>query len=78
MQYFPLGFGSGGFVAAFQSIEPLALLDEACFNRPHNDWLEAALTLGVLGIPLPLASIFNAILGIASLSDYPPADACRG
>lgn len=98
--YFPLGFGPGGFVPAFQNIEPLALLSGAYLNRLHNDWLETALTFGVPGILLMLAgavyylrrsfvlwmrmdgarsavalgrmaSIVIAILGIASLSDYP-------
>jgi hypothetical protein len=74
LQYFSLGFGP-----AFQSTELLALLDEACLNRRHNDWLETAMALGVFGIPLTLASTVNAILGIASQSDSPlPADACRG
>ncbi len=99
-RYFPLGFGPGGFVPAFQNIEPLALLDAAYLNRLHNDWLETALTFGAPGILLMLAgagyyirrafvlwirmdgarsavalgrmaSIVIAILGIASLSDYP-------
>jgi O-antigen ligase len=99
-QYFPFGFGPGGFVPAFQNTEPLALLDGAYLNRLHNDWLETALTFGVPGILLMLAgvgyylrrsfvlwirmdgqrsavalgrmaSIVIAILGIASLSDYP-------
>jgi O-antigen ligase len=99
-QYFPLGFGPGGFVPAFQNIEPLALLNGAYLNRLHNDWLETALTFGVPGIVLMLAgavyylrrsfvlwmrmdgarsavalgrmaTIVIAILGIASMSDYP-------
>ena len=98
--YFPLGFGPGGFVPAFQKIEPLALLDGAYLNRLHNDWFETALSFGVPGILLMLtvagyylrrsfvlwtrmdgtqsavalgrmASVVIAILGIASLSDYP-------
>lgn len=99
-QYFPLGFGPGGFVPTFQNTEPLALLGGAYLNRLHNDWLETALTFGVPGVLLMLtgaayylrrsfvlwmrmdgarsavalgrmASIVIAILGIASLSDYP-------
>jgi O-antigen ligase len=99
-RYFPLGFGPGGFVPAFQNVEPLALLDAVYLNRLHNDWLETALTFGVPGLLLMLAgagyyirrsfvlwmrmdggrspvalgrmaSIVIAILGIASLSDYP-------
>lgn len=53
-QYFPLGFGPGGFVPAFQNTEPLALLDGAYLNRLHNDWLETALAFGVPGILLML------------------------
>lgn len=99
-QYFPFGFGAGGFVPAFQNTEPLALLDGHYLNRLHNDWLETGLSFGVSGILLMLtgvgyylrrsfvlwfrmdgqrsavalgrmASIIIAILGIASLSDYP-------
>lgn len=98
--YFPLGFGPGSFVPAFQNQEPLTLLDPSYLNRLHNDWLETALTFGVPGILLMLAgtayylrrsfvlwmrmdgarsavalgrmaSIVIAILGIASMSDYP-------
>ena len=54
-QYFPFGFGSGGFVAAFQICEPLYLLGGAYLNRLHNDWLETALTFGVPSIILMLA-----------------------
>ena len=99
-RYFPLGFGPGGFVPAFQNSEPLPLLGGMYLNRLHNDWLETAVTFGVPGILLMLtgsvyylrrsfilwmrmdgqrsavalgrlASIIIAILGIASLSDYP-------
>ena len=54
-QYFPFGFGPGGFVPAFQSIEPPEMLDGAYLNRLHNDWLETELTFGVPGIFLMLA-----------------------
>lgn len=51
-QYFPFGFGPGGFVQAFQLEEPLDLLGSAYLNRLHNDWLETALTFGVSGVAL--------------------------
>lgn len=99
-QYFPLGFGPGGFVPAFQNIEPSTVLGGSYLNRLHNDWLETALTFGVPGILFlaigsiyyvyrsyilwvqmggtrsavasgRMASVVIAILGIASLSDYP-------
>lgn len=49
-QYFPFGFGPGGFVQAFQIYEPLELLNGTYLNRLHNDWLEIILTYGVAGI----------------------------
>ena len=99
-QYFPFGFGPGGFVPASQNVEPIALLNGAYLNRLHNDWLETAMTFGVAGTSIMLtgavyclrrlfvlwvhmdgqrsavalgrmASIIIAILGIASISDYP-------
>ncbi|MCO4090755.1 MAG: O-antigen ligase family protein [Sphingorhabdus sp.] len=49
-QYYPFGFGPGSFSAAFQRDEPLSILDGVYLNRLHNDWLETALTFGILGI----------------------------
>lgn len=49
-QYFPMGFGPGGFAPAFQVNEPLNLLDAAYLNRLHNDLLETSLTYGVPGL----------------------------
>lgn len=54
-QYFPFGFGSGGFASAFQVDEPLELLNGEYLNRLHNDWLEIALTYGVAGVLLMVA-----------------------
>lgn len=54
-QYFPFGFGSGGFASAFQVVEPLELLNGEYLNRLHNDWLEIALTYGALGAILMAA-----------------------
>nr|WP_315458575.1 O-antigen ligase family protein [uncultured Sphingorhabdus sp.] len=57
-QYFPFGFGPGLFVPAFQVDEPVALLSGAYLNRLHNDWLETAITYGVLGMLLMLGGAF--------------------
>lgn len=57
-QYFPFGFGPGGFVPAFQMNEPLDLLSNEYLNRLHNDWLEIALTFGVPGVLLMVTGIF--------------------
>lgn len=99
-KYYPLGFGPGSFVVAFQNEEPIALLSQTYLNTVHNDWLEIALTFGILGLLLMfggvvyyarrsfvlwfrmdgarsaviigrMASVILAILGIASMSDYP-------
>ena len=51
-QFFPVGFGSGSFVPAFQIDEPLELLNNLYLNSLHNDWLETGLTFGVPGIIL--------------------------
>ena len=56
-QYFPVGFGPGSFVVAFQTNEPIALLSGNYLNRLHNDWLETALTFGVPGLMLSLGAI---------------------
>ena len=56
-QFFPFGFGPGGFVSAFQINEPLDFLGSVYLNRLHNDWLETALTFGVPGLILMLAGI---------------------
>lgn len=51
-RYFPLGSGSGSFVETYQIAEPLRLLNANYLNRAHNDWIELAVTFGVLGILL--------------------------
>ena len=56
-QYFPFGFGPGGFVLAYQHSEPAASLGGVYLNRLHNDWAETAVTFGVPGILLMLAGV---------------------
>lgn len=97
---FPWGCGSGSFVDTFKIVEPRHLFDATYLNHAHNDWLETALTFGILGVILQLAvllywlfgsvrilqhgennsksmifgrmaSAVMAILGMASLFDYP-------
>jgi O-antigen ligase len=49
-KYFPWGSGSGSFVEAYQIVEPPSLLDATYLNRAHNDWVETAVTFGLLGV----------------------------
>ncbi len=56
-KYFPWGSGSGSFVEAYQIIEPEVLLNPFYVNRAHNDWVEIAVSFGLVGvIGLALAS----------------------
>ena len=36
----PFGVGAGGFVAAYESIEPATDRQSVLINRAHNDWAE--------------------------------------
>lgn len=56
-QYFPLGFGPGAFVPAYQYNEPAALLGGVYLNRLHNDWSETAATFGIPGILIMAAAV---------------------
>lgn len=53
--YLPLGSGIGSFDAVYRSVEPLEQLDSTFFNQAHNDYLEAWLETGWLGIGLVVA-----------------------
>jgi O-antigen ligase len=48
-QYWPVGFGMGGFEPAMLPAERLEVLDPSIPNRAHNDFLEIGLEAGVLG-----------------------------
>jgi O-antigen ligase len=48
----PLGTGLGSFDRAFRAAEPLDLLGPVFLNHAHNDYLEAWLETGVIGIGL--------------------------
>ena len=64
-QYFPFGSGLGTFDPVYRSVESLELVTSSYLNHAHNDYLELALELGLLGIALPV--IFIAALVIATL-----------
>lgn len=49
-QYWPVGYGSGGFTPAVLPAERLEVLDRTLPNRAHNDFLELVLEAGALGI----------------------------
>lgn len=49
-KYFPLGSGAGAFGSAYQIIEKDRMLTSFYLNRAHNDWVELAVTFGILTI----------------------------
>jgi O-antigen ligase len=48
-EYWPFGFGMGGFEPAMIPAERLEFLDATIPNRAHNDFLELGLEAGLLG-----------------------------
>jgi O-antigen ligase len=48
-QFWPAGFGMGGFEPAMLPVERLEVLAPAIPNRAHNDFLEIGLEAGILG-----------------------------
>jgi len=55
-QYWPVGFGLGGFEPAMLPAERLEVLVPAIPNRAHNDFLEIGLEAGFLGYAIVLAA----------------------
>jgi O-antigen ligase len=55
-QYWPVGFGLGGFEPAMLPAERLEFLDTAIPNRAHNDFLEIGLEAGILGYAMLAAA----------------------
>jgi len=51
-QYWPTGFGMGGFEPAILPAERLEVLGPQIPNRAHNDYLEIGLEAGVLGVAM--------------------------
>lgn len=48
-QYWPVGFGLGGFEPAMLAFERLEFVDPRLPNRAHNEYLEIGLEAGLLG-----------------------------
>ena len=63
-QYWPVGFGMGGFEPAMFPAEQLEYLDSLVPNRAHNDFLEIGIEAGMLGYAMVLAAAF-AVVGLA-------------
>lgn len=55
------GVGPGSFPAAFEIVEPVAMLGPSYLNHAHNDWLELPVELGLPGVILLVC-----FLGIAA------------
>ena len=55
-QYWPVGFGMGGFQPAMLPAERLEVLDPSMPNRAHNDFLEIGLEAGLLGYAMLAAA----------------------
>jgi O-antigen ligase len=55
-QYWPVGFGMGGFEPAMFPAEQLAYLDPLVPNRAHNDFLEIGIEAGLLGYAMVVAA----------------------
>lgn len=55
-EYFPVGYGWGGFDPIFRLHEPFGLLKPTYFNRAHNDVLEVTLEAGLPGVLLLVAA----------------------
>ncbi|MBH0114337.1 O-antigen ligase family protein [Novosphingobium sp. YJ-S2-02] len=61
-RYWPLGAGVGAFDEVFQASETLETLSPGRAGRAHNDYLEAVIESGVVGIALVLGWL--ALLGL--------------
>jgi O-antigen ligase len=56
-EYWPVGFGMGGFEPAMLPAERLEVLTPSVPNRAHNDFLEIGLEAGLLGYAMVVAAI---------------------
>ena len=61
-QYWPAGFGLGGFEPAMLPAERLEVLVPQVPNRAHNDFLEIALEAGLLGCAMVGAALILCIV----------------
>jgi O-antigen ligase len=55
-QYWPFGFGLGGFESAILAFERLEAVNPALPNRAHNEYLEIGLEAGLLGYAMVAAA----------------------
>jgi O-antigen ligase len=69
-QVMPLGSGVGSFERLFRAAEPLDLVSPAFLNHAHNDYLEAWVETGVIGLA-PLA-LFLLWFGLRSARAWGP------
>jgi O-antigen ligase len=60
-QYWPVGFGMGGFEPAMLPAERLEYLNAQIPNRAHNDFLEIGIEAGILGYVLLVAAVLTVI-----------------
>jgi O-antigen ligase len=63
-QYWPIGFGLGGFQPAYLAVERLAFVDPRIPNRAHNEYLEIGLEAGLLGYAM-IAAAAVTVLALA-------------
>jgi len=68
---FPVGAGWGGFVQAFQVVEPYRLLQLTYLNHAHNDWLETVFTGGLAGLLLLIAATIGWSVATARIARGP-------
>jgi hypothetical protein len=66
----PLGSGAGSFERVFRATEPLDLVGPAFLNHAHNDYLEAWIETGVVG--LALLALFLLWFGLRSARAWGP------
>jgi O-antigen ligase len=71
-QYWPAGFGMGGFEPAMFPAERLEFLGPAVPNRAHNDCLEIGIEAGLLGYAM-VAAAAAAVLAMAARAWRDPA-----
>lgn len=66
-KYAPLGSGAGAFGSAYQIIEKDYMLTSYYLNRAHNDWVELAVTFGILTILFLGALVIQFLRGTVRL-----------
>ncbi|WP_379552907.1 O-antigen ligase family protein [Qipengyuania sp. DGS5-3] len=66
-RYMPFGTGFGTFDRAFRLSEPDAMLRPQYYNQAHNDWLQAMLEGGLLGLGLVVGLVLWFVWRAASI-----------